>query len=345
MERNHLFSVIIPVYNSSYDLEKCLTALSRSSFRDFEAWVVDDGSTEAIEPIVRRFEFDYLRIDGPGGPARARNRGALRASGEYLVFIDADISVHEDTLEQIVATLQADKRIDAVIGCYDDAPEDPSFLSQYKNIFHHYVHQSSHGVVPTFWSGCGAMRRDLFLAVGGFDEERYRRPAIEDIELGTWLSADGHRIWLDSAVQCKHLKRWSWYGLLKTDIFDRGIPWTRLMLRAGEVVNTLNVTWSQRLSVALTTLALVTVIPAIWLPAMWFGVAGILLTVTALNWNFYRYFAERKGWWFAARVLPLHWVYFLYCGVSAAVGSLLHYVSREGSTPSRRQPLTGSHEA
>src|SRR5262249_60829379 len=66
-------SVVVPVYNSSAWLKQCLAALARSQYDDFEALVVDDGSDEQIEPLVSSFGFKYLRIDGPGGPARARN--------------------------------------------------------------------------------------------------------------------------------------------------------------------------------------------------------------------------------------------------------------------------------
>ncbi|MCH8154520.1 MAG: glycosyltransferase, partial [Proteobacteria bacterium] len=122
----------------------------------------------------------------PSRTARARNRGALKASGEFLAFIDADVVVHDDTLARMVAAFGANPGVAGVFGCYDDSPDDSGFISQYKNLAHRYVHQDSHGEVPTFWSGCGAIRRSVFIEFGGFDEERYPRPAIEDIELGTW---------------------------------------------------------------------------------------------------------------------------------------------------------------
>src|SRR5205807_8681242 len=61
----------------------------------------------------------------------------------------------------------------------------------------------------TFWAGLGAVRRDAFEAVGGFDAERYLVPSVEDIDLGARLATTGHRIELDPAVQGTHLKAWS----------------------------------------------------------------------------------------------------------------------------------------
>ncbi|HWP43532.1 MAG TPA: glycosyltransferase family A protein [Blastocatellia bacterium] len=346
--RRPALSVIIPVYNSAEDLKLCLAALDGSLFDDFEVLVVDDGSTEPIEPIVRSHGFGYVRIDGPGGPARARNYGAGLVSGSHLVFIDADVCVHADTLSRFAEAFSSDPTIDAVIGSYDDAPAKPNFLSQYKNLFHHYVHQNCSGDISTFWTGCGAIRRDLFISFGGFDERRYRRPAIEDIELGTWMTAAGHRIVLDKSIKAKHLKKWTLYSLLKTDIFDRGVPWTRLMLRSGVIVDTLNVKPVQRLSVVMVYLALLLVVASVWWPAALLASAALAVAVTALNIDFYRYFASRSGWWFAARVMPMHWLYFVYCGFSVAWGTLLHHLDRDseaGPSPKLLKPISAPQQS
>jgi hypothetical protein len=256
-----------------------------------------------------------------------------------VVFIDADVCVHADTLTRFAQRFAADAALDAVIGTYDDAPAASNFMSQYKNLFHHFVHQHCDGRIGTFWSGCGAMKRDVFLAFHGFDEQRYRRPAIEDIELGTWMSAAGHRIVLDSRIRATHLKRWTLWTLLKTDIVDRGIPWMRLMLRAGSMARTLNVAPTQRCSVALVLLALLAGVAAVWWPIIWIGVASIAFMVLLLNYPFYRYFASRRGLWFTLRVVPLHWLYFGYCGFCAIWGLLLHTVADDRHLAPHRDPL------
>jgi len=333
-------SVVVPVYNSSGDLKHCLAALAASEFKNFEVVIVDDGSTEEVKTLVDVHGFTYLRIAGPGGPARARNRGVALARGFYVVFVDADVCLHKDALSRFAEVFQADSRIDAVIGSYDDAPAKKNFLSQYKNLFHHYVHQQSSGEVITFWSGCGAIRRELFLTSGGFDEQRYRRPAIEDIELGTWLTAAGHKIILDPRIKGKHLKRWTAWSLLKTDIFDRGIPWTRLMLRARTIANTLNVKPIQRVSVILTCIAWLALVVSFWWAKALLALLPLLIVVMLLNLDFYRFFLKRAGFWFTVRVVPLHWLYFSYCAFCFVWGTLLHCVVRDNAGPRQTvQPL------
>lgn len=246
-------SVIVPAYNASRTLEFCLKSLGMSDVSPLECIVVDDGSTDNTVEVARRYGARVLSTGGRKGPAKARNQGAREARGEVVFFIDADICLHRNTLSRVVNGFAANPSVDAIIGSYDDSPEQQDVLSMYRNLMHRYVHQHGKAEAGTFWSGCGAIRRSVFLQHGGFDES-YQRPAIEDIELGYRLTAAGHQIVLDHGLEVKHLKRWTFLNLVKTDIFDRGMPWTELILRDGKMPNDLNIQLSQRVSVALAFL-------------------------------------------------------------------------------------------
>ena len=161
----------------------------------------------AIESATELPE-ELLIVDRPreAGAAEARNIGARRARGDVLVFVDADVEVHPDVFARIRAAFEIDPRLAAVFGSYDDSPAAPGVVSGFRNLLHHYVHQQSGGDATTFWAGLGAIRRDVFVAVGGFDERMdrdwislFRRSSVEDIELGMRLAAAGWRIVLDPA--------------------------------------------------------------------------------------------------------------------------------------------------
>jgi glycosyltransferase involved in cell wall biosynthesis len=246
-------SVIVPAYNAATSLPACLRAALDA--RPFEVIVVDDGSTDDTASTARSFGVRLLKTSGRLGPAAARNLGAREARGSILFFVDADVQMYDNTVDRVRETFQRDPSIDAVIGSYDDSPGDRDFLSQYKNLMHCYVHQRGHVEASTFWSGCGAIRRQVFLTHSGFSND-YGRPAIEDIELGYRLVQNGHKIRLDRDLCVKHLKRWTFWGLVKTDILDRGIPWSELILRDRNMPNDLNVQLSQRVSVALVFILL-----------------------------------------------------------------------------------------
>ena len=246
-------SVIIPAYNAASYLRSCLEHLSRSIAVDYECIVIDDGSSDASVEVARRFGAKVLSTQGRRGPAYARNLGAKAASADILFFIDADVCVYPNTLARVLADFAEDPELDALIGSYDDSPDSQDFLSQYKNLMHSFVHQNARRQACTFWSGCGAIRRSLFLEQSGFDES-YGRPAIEDIELGYRLARAQKKVILDPELLVKHLKKWSFVGLIKTDILDRGVPWTELILRDRHLPNDLNLQLSQRVSVALVFL-------------------------------------------------------------------------------------------
>ncbi len=252
-------SIIIPARNNATQLQACLQGIIESSYSGYECIVVDDGSTDETPIITQQFPVKIIQNTKSQGPAQARNQGAAVASGEILFFIDSDIKIHPDTLAIISEAFNRHPEFDAIIGYYDDDPSEPSFISQYKNLFHHYVHQNSNENACTFWSGCGAIRRQVFLTIGGFNAS-YKRPAIEDIELGFRLIAQNYRVILLKQLQVKHLKRWTFWRLVKTEIFDRGIPWTILMLRHKIFPNDLNLQISQRISVALVLALLISVI-------------------------------------------------------------------------------------
>ncbi len=119
--------------------------------------------------------------------------------------------------------------------------------------------------------------------------KRYSRPSVEDIELGMRLRAAGHAILLDHSVQVQHLKRWDLWGMLVTDIFSRGVPWTRLLLKARAVPNDLNLKISQRVSavLALVTLGLIIAMalenPWVWAVALLSLVAFLMLDEWSLT--------------------------------------------------------------
>ena len=340
-----LLSVIVPAHQGGAALASALDALVASDL-DRERWeliVVDDGSTDATAIIASKRADRVISLQGaPHGPGFARNRGVEASRGEWVVFVDADVVVHGDTLRQFAEIVSDDSGLDAVFGAYDESPSAPDFLSQYRNLLHRYVHLMSAGHADTFWAGCGAVRRSAFVAVGGFDEGRYPRPQIEDIELGYRLSDRGGRIELRPHLQAKHLKRWTARGSVRTDLLDRGIPWVRLLLERGSVSRPagLNLKRGERIKAATVGLALFLLFGGMlwrspWTPAA----AGLLLLGVALsNLPLLRWFARQRGVLFALAVVPMNlWYYFL-SGVAVLFAAALHAL---GGRPQHRRQNSG----
>jgi cellulose synthase/poly-beta-1,6-N-acetylglucosamine synthase-like glycosyltransferase len=274
----------------------------------------------AIEGAVRSPE-EVIVVETPPhvGPAAARNSGARQAIGEILVFIDSDVEVHLDVFDRIRAAFDADSTLTALFGSYDTDPERHGLVSDFRNLLHHYIHQSGAGPATTFWAGLGAIRRSDFDSIGGFDEARFPTSSVEDIELGMRLAAQGSRIVLDPLVQGKHLKRWSLVGMIKTDLFRRGIPWTRLVLETDSGHASLNLSWRNRAGAA-TSAALVVAF-ATRRPRL---AAGSLAALVLLNADFYSLLLRKRGPAQAVAGIPLHVLHHIVSVVSVPLAAVKH---------------------
>lgn len=330
-------SVVVPVYNGGPHLARCLDALLASDYAAREIVVVDDGSTDASADAAASRGCEVLRLDARSGPAAARNRGVRRARGPVILFVDADVEVRRDTLARFASIFRERPAVAAAFGSYDDAPAARNFFSQYKNLFHHYVHQQSSSEAETFWAGCGAIRRAAFEAVGGFDERRYARPSVEDIELGYRLRRAGFEIVLDGSVQVKHLKRWTLTSMLRSDIFDRALPWSRLIVEGrGPMINDLNLRAADRLSAALAAIALASLaLSPVW-PALVAPALAALAAVLIINRRLYKFFFASGGARFAAGAFVMQLLYYVYGGLAFALCLCAHALrGRDGGGAAR----------
>ena len=154
--------------------------------------------------------FRYVRaaeVGQPKGPAHARNLGAGIARGRIVVFVDSDVCVHDDTLGLFARSFESDNDLAAVVGSYDEAPAEKSFLA---------IQEPFASLLPSDqrWRGkhlraaaeqCAAISFrvlvDLMSSAIGARQLKTSSSAP--------ASAAGHKIVLDPAISGKHLKRWT----------------------------------------------------------------------------------------------------------------------------------------
>jgi glycosyltransferase involved in cell wall biosynthesis len=105
-------SIVIPTYRSEGTIERCLGALGRQTFRDFETVVVDSSPDDATARIVRAFpEAALERSSRRLAVHEARNRGAAAARGELFAFTDPDCTARPDWLEGLVGAYERERAI------------------------------------------------------------------------------------------------------------------------------------------------------------------------------------------------------------------------------------------
>lgn len=292
-------AAVVPATNRPPTLAACLKAL--------------EAAAEPPEQVIVVSEPSGL------GPAAARNRGAVRAMCELLVFVDSDVAVHPDAFVRIRQIFAQNPGVAAVFGSYDDDPAEQDLVSGFRNLLHHHVHMQAAGPASTFWAGLGAIRATVFEELGGFDERRYPSPSVEDIELGARLHARGYSVLLDPGIQGKHLKRWTLASMIGTDFSSRGIPWAELVLAGESDAGALNLGLRHRLS----ALASVSLLVSLGLRRYRVAAASAA-AFTALNRDFYVLVARRRGVAHAGGGVLLHVTHSLTATAAAVVAGWRH---------------------
>lgn len=325
-------TVIVPFHRNVTMLRRVLEPFRHRSATT-ELLVAGDGPIEDWEPVAA--EFGAARISWPAahGPAVARNRAASVARGRYLLFVDGDVIAEPGVVERVERYFAAHPEVTGVFGAYDDRPEAPGFISQYRNLQHRYVHVMSAPHARTFWAGLGAIAAEPFRAIGGYDV-RFRRPSVEDIDLGYRLTRAGHRLAIDPGLNGTHLKRWTWRSSVVSDIRDRGVPWTQLIARYGMTAD-LNLSWGLRLSVVSAYLTVLLAVAGLRTPWVWAALPVPILGLVALNGPYYLHFARTRGVFFAVRVVVAHFVHHLCNGVSFLLGKGLGLLQRRFGVETR----------
>lgn len=303
-------AVIIPVFNGGSTIENCLTALFASTFPSFEVIVVDDGSSDASAAIMARFPVQLIRFDRNRGAAAARNAGAAASTAALLFFLDADILVPPAFLAGVVNAMRGLPEFSALFCSYtkETVPENAS--SRYKNLVHHWTHQTGSVEAATFCGGFGLLRREVFLEMGGFDSERR---FLEDIDLGYRMHRAGHRIFLARDLQVTHAKAYTLWSFLQSEVIGRAVPWTRLMLEHRIFRNDLNT----RITNVLSVLAACLLPLSAALDPRLRLTAALTVAFLWLNRSFLRFSAREYGLVFAIQSALLCWL----SSVASAVGA------------------------
>lgn len=181
-----LVSIIIPVYNAESTLEQCLASIFNQAYSSIEIIAVNDGSTDSSAQVLEKYR-DRVKIitqENSGAPV-ARNRGAEVATGEYILFCDADIVLAPQAIEVMQKTLDQNPKSGYAYSSFRFGgklfplwPFDADKLKQMP-----YIHTTS------------LIRRELF---PGFDRSLKR---FQDWDLWLTLLERGHEgIWIDEVL-------------------------------------------------------------------------------------------------------------------------------------------------
>lgn len=214
-------SVIIPAYNAAATLGALLASLQKSSYKNFEIIIGDDGSHQQYP----HGQWTIVRLPINRGPAAARNTAVKRARGEVLVFLDADVTCYGDTLKKIAEKFTEDRDLTALTGVWDKDQHTKSFFPQFKAMrdWSYWTNERDRdGYYYLFSTRIAAIRRDVFLRLGGFNEA-FRQ--MEDVEL-TYRIARRYAIIFAPDVRVHH--EFEEFGAVARKYFWRSFYWAKL---------------------------------------------------------------------------------------------------------------------
>ena len=218
-------SIIIAIFNRKDELFELLNSLSHQTDKDFEVIIVDDGSKIALLPTVELFEkqldIKFFRKDN-SGPGLSRNYGAKRAKNDWLVFVDSDVIVETDYIENIKKNL-TENPCDAFGGA-DKAHKGFNLMQKaisysMTSVFTTGGIRGKKSAVTKFQPRSFNMgvNKEIFLKVGGFSEMRIG----EDPDLSMTLWENGYSTMFYDNIGVYHKRRTD-FGKFSKQVYQFG---------------------------------------------------------------------------------------------------------------------------
>jgi glycosyltransferase involved in cell wall biosynthesis len=186
---NFSASVVIPAYNAEKTLGACLAALQGQMV---EVIVVDDGSADNTAAIAQSYGATLITLPHNRGRSVARNTGALAASGEILLFTDADCEPTPNWVAEMLKPFRHDPQVVGVKGAYYCKQREPIARFTQIELEDKYAKMAQQETISFIDTYSAAYRRAIFLANGGFDERLIY--SLEDQDFSFRLAGRGYKM-------------------------------------------------------------------------------------------------------------------------------------------------------
>jgi len=316
-------SILIPVLDQAEQLRKLLATIltPENSALPFEVIVCDDGSSE---PLTVASPVRLIRHDVAHGASAARNTAASEAQGQVFLFLDADTLLLRGSISHVIARFQVEPDLAAINGGAHLEPADPEsgFAARYRALIDH-VQQNIRApqTCSFFTTRCGAIRKELFLASGRFNE-RFRGATVEDYEFGHRLAGLA-AIRFDPKISIQH--HYGGFKRICRNYFTRVRGWTALFVKRPNFDNYGSATGAAGIGSIMGVLWL----PALLLPAPMRSIAaaisfgGFFLGYRDIFFWSYRL----KGLLFLVRTVAITWFLCWVIVAAAVLGALQGIIS------------------
>lgn len=310
-------SFVIPAYKSEETLHDCLASIRNSDAGASEILVIFSNPSSAEVEIALKFESFILEVCGPPGAALARNTGVRAANSSLVMLVDADVII-DSSAPSIAMRILEQYNADAVVGSFVPGLSAPGVVASLKNLHLSWTHSQSEGATNSLASAIALVKRNVYLAVGGFDPElRY----CDDIEFGARCSKNGYSIVFSSAIKAIHLKSYNLTTWARSELFGRAVPWWELIIERRVPFGVLNTKPGQTISVIATAVFIASIILIPYVQsAFWVSVTALLI-ILGSNLRFIAFTYQHKGLYYALLVPMYLFAYYILCILGVMIGS------------------------
>ncbi len=312
--KNLKISIVIPAKNCEKTIAETINSISAQTYNPFEVIVVNDGSADKTIDVLRQFErksiprFKVISLEKSGGASKARNIGAAQAKGQLLAFVDSDIVLFKNALEEGINFKEKNPELGGFFGLFTPQLRFKNLLSQYKHLYLCYLYSKQGDKRSTLDTSLSFIDRKLFSKYK-FNENL--KCISEDAEIAMRMIKDGYTIKQASNVNMEHIKRYTLKSFIRSE-YLRGKLFSRLLLKAmfkdkkESGVNTfylkpiyiyLNVALMPFLLLSLILLGL------FQHPIFFYTVLFVFLILILLNFGFWRYLQKRNGTFFVCKAI------------------------------------------
>jgi len=313
-------SIIIPLYNCARTIEAVLKAVYDNDDVSKEVIVIDDLSTDNTLELVEKYPCTVIHLTEKSGPSIARNRGAMEAKSDILMFVDSDAVIEKGVLRKILNRFKENPLNACVSGVFEKVKNHSTFFAKYRDLQLHYWHQSSSGSASVFILTAGAIRKEIFFEIGAFDKKFGEAAEIEDFEIGHRIS-EKYSMITDQNIKFHHLENASPFFVLVKKLFTRSRMWAPLFLRRKKFEQNY-ATKNRSLAVVCAGLALVLFLFSLVWSGFLIPAAVSLGLFLLLDAGFYGFLFKEGPFTFFLSAMLYHFFFsfVLFCG--AVVGTV-----------------------
>lgn len=283
-----------------------MTSIFNQAVDDMEVIIVDDCSTDNTVELAGEYPARVIVMEQNGGPAKARNRGVAEAKGDIIFFLDSDVLVLDGTVREVREYFKNDHDANCVIGVCATEPLNKGFVPKYMAMFE-YIHllDALGKNLSVFAPRCGAIKKDLFLEAGGYDES-YKGADVEDFELARRINK------LDRiALNPKMLVRHQFVNNVEEaagNYFKRTVMWIHLFIQDKQFDNAGPTAPSNGIAAISAFMSFLSLLFMPVIDGAGHAVFIFVLSFLFFNLRWWNFMRKEAGLLFAAKALLLNYI-------------------------------------